>query len=565
MLALSVRLYGLNWDQGQHLHPDERMIVMVTEKISIPTTNLFSVDSTLNPHFFAYGSLPIYLLKFTSSLLVPIFPQIGSYEQINLLGRVISAIFDSLTVLLIFHICQRMFENTRQSLLAALVYTVSILPIQLSHFYAVDTILTFFIFFTLLQLIAYFQNQKIFNLLLASIGIGLSLATKISATVLVASLGTSLVAGILLTIRNQIFSHNQPLHQKISSFIGHIFSLKKLRHSRLSIIIKVFCLLIFTSTIAAVVFIVCEPFALIDYPNFIRQIMEQQAMTKNAFVFPYTLQYVNTTPYLYQLENIFLWGLGPIIGTLSFIGFIIVNIKLVKGLIVPGNDQSEGAQLIILTFFLAYFFVVGGFAIKFMRYCLPLYPIFIIYAAHLLTSIKSKFVVLFIFLGHLCLLFAFLAIYRLPNTRVTATNWINSQVPQGSTILIEHWDDALPLGYLNNLNQISLPLYDSDSDPHKWNFINQMLVRGDYIIIASNRLSTPLPKLVNCDQLPEDKCYPLTARYYRDLFAGNLGYTKVAEFTSYPTLFGFSVNDQSADESFTVYDHPQIMIFKKTF
>ena len=36
LLAAFLRLYGLNWDQGQHLHPDERFLTQVTERLEIP-------------------------------------------------------------------------------------------------------------------------------------------------------------------------------------------------------------------------------------------------------------------------------------------------------------------------------------------------------------------------------------------------------------------------------------------------------------------------------------------------------------------------------------------------
>jgi len=56
-------------------------------------------------------------------------------------------------------------------------------------------------------------------------------------------------------------------------------------------------------------------------------------------------------------------------------------------------------------------------------------------------------------------------------------------------------------------------------------------------------------------------------RFYQGLFAGKLPYKKVAEFTSYPSLTYLGIPltfpDDCAEEAFTVYDHPRVMIFKK--
>ena len=37
-LGMLLRTYGLNWDQGYHLHPDERAITMIADRISLPKT-----------------------------------------------------------------------------------------------------------------------------------------------------------------------------------------------------------------------------------------------------------------------------------------------------------------------------------------------------------------------------------------------------------------------------------------------------------------------------------------------------------------------------------------------
>ncbi len=56
----------------------------------------------------------------------------------------------------------------------------------------------------------------------------------------------------------------------------------------------------------------------------------------------------------------------------------------------------------------------------------------------------------------------------------------------------------------------------------------------------------------------------MTSNYYRLLESGELGYTPAAEFSAYPQLFGLTIPDDHADESFTVYDHPRAIIYRNT-
>jgi len=148
-LAAGLRLYGISWDQNHHLHPDERFLTMVAGAVSWPTSlaeYLDSQKSPLNPYnndygFFVYGTLPLKIVKAASEFItIDNF----DYNNITLVGRLISALFDLGTLFLVFKIGRLVF-NRKTALWAMFFYAVSVLPIQLSHFFAVDTFLVFFL------------------------------------------------------------------------------------------------------------------------------------------------------------------------------------------------------------------------------------------------------------------------------------------------------------------------------------------------------------------------------------------------------------------------------------
>ncbi|MDP3988197.1 MAG: glycosyltransferase family 39 protein [Candidatus Levybacteria bacterium] len=555
LVGLLFRYYNLNWDQGFHLHPDERAIVMFTLPLEFPKSlqAFLLPQSTWNPHFFAYGNFPLYLLKISSNIAGNFYPEFTSYGAINILGRLISVFADLGTIFLIFLI-GKLLINKKMGLLSSFFYSISVLPIQASHFYAVDIFLTFFILLTLYRLLIFYQKPNKLNALFVGIAFGFSLSTKISSTALISAiLPTLLIDFFLIFIKKP---------HKINLWLPHFpIVLKK-------IFVDGFLIFIFTFF----TFIILQPYAIIDFPQFIKQNLLQSQMTHNAYIFPYTLQYVGKIPYIYELKNVFLWGQGPILASLSFLGTLYFTLRL----FLRKKEKKHEQKIILAVFFWVYFLVVGNFSIGFMRYMLPLYPFFSIFAAVLILqvvypSIKKLKPSLFFIFSFSFLVFiliwplSFMNIYQKQHTRVSASHWINKNIPAGSTITVEHWDDSLPLFGQSNYNVLTLSLYDPDS-PQKWEIINNQLLKTDYIIIASNRLYVPLQKLTDCQNLPPGKCYPLTANYYKKLFNGSSGFKKVAEFSVYPGLeignWKFEIDDSSADESFTVYDHPKVMIFE---
>ncbi|MEM7348843.1 MAG: DUF2298 domain-containing protein, partial [Chloroflexota bacterium] len=100
-----------------------------------------------------------------------------------------------------------------------------------------------------------------------------------------------------------------------------------------------------------------------------------------------------------------------------------------------------------------------------------------------------------------------------------------------------------------------LPMYNEDT-AEKYQLIRETLRQCDYVVLATNRLWRTIPRL------PER--YPMSTRYYEALFSGELGFEQVHTVETHPRLGPFVINDQAADESFTVYDHPKPILFQKT-
>ena len=183
LLAAALRFYGLNWDEGFNYtpHPDERAILMKVMELSpVQEMNSFfdKDSSSLNPKWFAYGSFPLYLLKFTYA----ISSQLDFFEQydIRTIGRFVSGAADLVTLGLVYLIGKRL-SGKFVGVAAASLLAVSVISIQNSHFYTVDSLLTLFITASLYLAVEFTKTGKNRYLVLTGAMIGFALGCKVSA------------------------------------------------------------------------------------------------------------------------------------------------------------------------------------------------------------------------------------------------------------------------------------------------------------------------------------------------------------------------------------------------
>jgi hypothetical protein len=110
----------------------------------------------------------------------------------------------------------------------------------------------------------------------------------------------------------------------------------------------------------------------------------------------------------------------------------------------------------------------------------------------------------------------------------------------------------------------TLTLYDEPDDATTWESAVTDLASSDYLILASRRLYGSIPRMADR--------YPVGTSYYDLLFAGDLGFEQVGEFTRGPLWLNPRIPPLPdaapallrPDESFVVYDHPRALVFRNS-
>ena len=173
---------------------------------------------------------------------------------------------------------------------------------------------------------------------------------------------------------------------------------------------------------------------------------------------------------------------------------------------------------------------------------------------------------IFLFVAGYSLVYAiaFIQLYSMEHPYRLASVWIYENVPAGSKIVAPHWDDRIPVtlpGPGNRQPQIyktegrdfELPVYEQDN-PQNIQLLLRRIASSDYLSFATPRTPDSIPRIENE--------YPRTTAIIQLLWAEKLGFSLAKTVKNRPSFLGITFNDDLADESFSVYDHPKAVIFK---
>ena len=600
-VALALRLYGIDWDDGHGFHPDERSIYMRSDCMyrvlteapgyadctvghpetepGLPSAGTFldADRSPLNPHWFPLGSILIYLILGIRFMLEP-FTDFGSLLSLSYIGRSIVALADVGTVFMVYLLGKRIYGK-RVGLLGSALVALAVVHIQNSHFYRPEPLSIFFVLVSFWFMLQMMERRRLRDSLLLGLFVGLAFAPKVSILPLILPLG--------LAYGFRLFTNTDGRWAIPSSRATVVVA----RHALMA------------GVAAAVMFLVTTPYALLDIVDFVGQNGGQASMARTAGTVPFTVQYIGSTPFWYELRQTSLWALGLPLGVVAWGGLLFTVFKVTR------RSPSRRAELLFLAWVVPNFLMLGFFEVKFLRYIFPLIPFLILmgsamlfwtldrarsstppplpigggierarrlpvrYAPHAVIGL-----IVFVVAATAFYALSFERVYTRPHPAVQASRWINDNVPKNSTIISDnHWDEGIPELYSYRVRQI--PIYEKDT-LEKMDFIAGHLSEGDYLVFYSNRTYGSVGRL------PER--YPLSSRYYRMLFSGSLGYELENSFTSYPKLLGIAFVDNTfgraqipepdalkdarpatltlnlgyADENVIGYDHPKVLLFR---
>jgi 4-amino-4-deoxy-L-arabinose transferase-like glycosyltransferase len=484
--------------------------------------------SPLNPTFLGFGFFVYGVLPLTINTLLALLFHTQSYDQYTLQGRILSGIFDVLTIYVVYLttlLLQKKFhlpEKTKY--FSAFFYALSVLPIQLSHFFTVDIFLSFFISVSVCCLLYCVFYKKLWMVALSGIGLGLAIACKINALAVV------------------------PL--EIFLLIIPFFKERKIQ-KELFLFLFIFILSCYLSVRFADPYLFASKNILDVHlsPSFLQSIQNLTSYANPQSLYPPNIQWINKLPVVFSLFNIAFFGVG--LGLFACMLWGIVFLIKTKKIIL----------ISLVAWVILFFLYQSAQYVKTMRYFIFLYPFFALFAGIGFTAfLKKKPHVLLILVSIFWIVvwpISFLSIYTKSHTRVAASVWINNTIPVGSTILGEYWDDPLPLSNDKGFTVDLLHVFDQESK-QKWQIMQQQLNAGNYLVLSSNRGWGSI--------MESTKLYPRTSAWYKDLFNGKLPYKKVKEFTSFPSLSYLGIpitfSDTIAEEAFTVYDHPVVYVFK---
>ncbi len=540
------RITNISWGLPLPMHPDERNMAVALQNLRCPPYDLSSglnfnhfflwLKNCYQPHFYAYGQLPLYLSLIWLNLIhfIKKYPDlIITYPEAVLSLRITSLLASILNFYLLLHIFRLIYpEKSWRFLLSLSVFIFVPFFIQYAHFGTTESLLMFFytgiVYLCLKMMLDRPLSRK--NVFFLGLLSGLSLGTKVSSLT------------FLITVLITFFLKSKTWQER---FVNQLIFL-------------LYTLLFF---------FISSPHNFLNSAEFLSSINYETAVATGRIKVFYTYQFEKSIPIMFQFFKIFPYSLGWPLFILFLLGFILTSWKDKKNLILKMSIIS-------------YFLINAFLYVKWSRFLAPIFPLMLVFSVIFLMKIKSNFLYLLLLFVSILPGITFFSIYQNEDIRITASKWIFQHLENNAFILSETAnvvDVPFTIDETNGkkFDYVAFNFYDLDNDRLLQVDLEQYLKKADYIIIPSRRLIYNYTCIFNANDISYDKnrCkeilkkYPLLQNYYQNLLFSSQ-YQLIKTFSNFPKieLLGkklLEFPDEEAEETWTVFDHPVIRIYKK--
>jgi hypothetical protein len=543
----ALRFYNLLWGAPyHHFHPAEHELFLGADLL-YQDAGAAARSGT----FFAHGPLPMYLVngarwvyETLAHPLVLTGPQDAATYMA--LGRGVSAMLGTATIPVAYAIAMRL-AGTTAGLAAAAYLAFSVLPVRDAHFFTVDVALALFCMLAWLALHGMAESGSMRATVATAVALGTALVCSPKAIFMAAPIA-------LAHLLSPTVPHADTTGRKPSSWVA-----------RGSLLVAA----------AAATFVLLNPMAVAYFDKFVVDLRALAAESQRAAQPIATAHFsgIGSTR-LFWLTNLLWWAMGPALEIAALIGVVFLL------------AQRSVPALLAAAVPVAYFVAAGRTTTPFISEAVPLATTLTVaagvWSASLLNSPRWRTgaaVICLIAIATAGYAAAYMNVFRQVDSRVAAAVYLR-QLPNGARVLVESSSNTPPIGsyfFAANfyrdyvlrqptaerhdfLSMYALDvagfLYDRrQPDEVKRAYIDSRLVRADWIVMDDTYLD-------RYEQLPESD-FGVVKQYYRDLFAGRLGFRLERTFSVKPSIFGYEIDDSRSELSFRAYDHPTVYIFRR--
>ena len=439
LAALLVRVIGLNWYLPDTYELDEYYTIRISLR--------FLRYGTFNPGSFMWPSLYFYIqaigygLYYLWQLLLQSVSSLGDLTQteIFIVGRSTTVLYGVGTVLLVYFIGQRMYSK-KVGVLSSLFLAFTLLHVKYSRIIRPDVPMTFFITLSFLCLYLIFERGKVRDYILATVFAGFSIATKYTGVILI-----------------------------IPIFLAHFFRGLKEKKTLFSIFFSKKILLILLFIVGG--FFIAFPYGFSRFSSLLHTIRSWLEGLNNVTA----NNQGDMSSWIYYIVRALNYGMGQPLEIFSLAAVIYAIWRHTK------------KDILLISFPLAYYLIMGSFLRHFDRYILPVVPFLVIAAAMFLVEIVSR-VSFFKLRKNLSIVVLTLSIALFPSVQVIryvdlmteegtglqAKEWILENIPRDKRIIYETYSPPIPRHSKKDVGKVG------------FNSLDQYKKGGyDYIIINS--------------------------------------------------------------------------------